>query len=240
MNRPYMICHILSALNGKISGSFMGAESNRQMGREYAAIRNAYQADAWLYGTTTTKEFTGFRVPVYSPKDYTVPAGDFIAKKDAELYYVSIDTEGEIGWESGTCRRAGCPDAHVIEVVTGSTPVSYLAYLRKHGVSYIMAGEKSLDCQIAVKKLYQLFGIRRVLICGGGAVNWSFLQQGVVDELSLLLSPSADGENDTPSIFENSSYLQASAPVEFNLEDVQRIGKNGLRLVYSVPQKMER
>ena len=58
MNRPYIICHILSALNGKISGSFMGAESNRQMGREYAAIRNA-----WLYGTTTTKEFTdsGFR-----------------------------------------------------------------------------------------------------------------------------------------------------------------------------------
>lgn len=103
-----------------------------------------------------------------------------------------------------------------------------------------MAGEKSLDCQIAVKKLYQLFGIRRVLICGGSAVNWSFLQQGVVDELSLLLSPSADGENDTPSIFENSSYLQASAPVEFNLEDVQRIGKSGLRLVYSVPQKMER
>lgn len=132
------------------------------------------------------------------------------------------------------------PDAHVIEVVTGSMPVSYLAYLRKHGVSYIMAGEKSLDCQIAVKKLYQLFGIRRVLICGGSAVNWSFLQQGVVDELSLLLSPSADGENDTPSIFENSSYLQASAPVEFNLEDVQRIGKSGLRLVYSVPQKMER
>lgn len=59
MNRPYMICHILSALNGKISGSFMGAENNRKMGREYAAVRNAYQADAWLYGTTTTKEFTG-------------------------------------------------------------------------------------------------------------------------------------------------------------------------------------
>ena len=92
MNRPYMICHILSALNGKISGSFMGTASNRQIGKEYAAIRNAYQADAWLYGTTTTKEFTGFRVPVYSQKDYTVPAGDFIAKKDAELYYVSIDT----------------------------------------------------------------------------------------------------------------------------------------------------
>ena len=48
---------------------------------------------------------------------------------------------------------------------------------------------------------------------------------------------SADGQNDTPSVFETSSYLQASAPVEFQLEDVQRIGKSGLRLVYSVPQE---
>ena len=46
MNRPYMICHILSALNGKISGSFMGTESSRFMGGEYARIRTAYQADA--------------------------------------------------------------------------------------------------------------------------------------------------------------------------------------------------
>lgn len=114
MNRPYMICHILSALNGKISGFFMGTASNRQMGKEYATIRNAYQADAWLYGTTTTKEFTGFRVPVCSQNDHVVPAGDFIAKKDAELYYVSIDTAGEIGWESGTFRRAGCPDARML------------------------------------------------------------------------------------------------------------------------------
>lgn len=127
----------------------------------------------------------------------------------------------------------------MIEVVTGSTPVSWLAYLREHGVSYILAGEKSLDCRIAAEKLYQLFGIRRVLICGGGVVNWSFLQQGMVDELSLLISPSADGENDTPSVFETSSYLQSSAPVEFNLEDVQRIRKSGLRLVYTVSQEMK-
>ena len=46
MNRPYMICLIFSALYGKISFSFMGAESNRHMCREYSAIRNAYQADA--------------------------------------------------------------------------------------------------------------------------------------------------------------------------------------------------
>ena len=136
-----MICHILSALNGKISGSFMGTESSRFMGGEYARIRTAYHADAWLYGTTTTKEFTGFQRPVLDGSVTSVPEGDFVARRNAAFYYVSVDTEGEIGWESATFKRAGCPGAHIIEVVTGATSVSYLAYLREHRISYIVAGE---------------------------------------------------------------------------------------------------
>ena len=73
MNRPYMVCHILSALNGKISGSFMGTQSNRFMGGEYARIRESYHANAWLYGTTTTKEFTGYKRPVLNKSTLSVP-----------------------------------------------------------------------------------------------------------------------------------------------------------------------
>lgn len=29
MDRPYIVCHILSALDGKISGAFMGTEAAR-------------------------------------------------------------------------------------------------------------------------------------------------------------------------------------------------------------------
>lgn len=39
MNRPYIICHILSALDGKITGEFMGMESARSVSGEYARIR---------------------------------------------------------------------------------------------------------------------------------------------------------------------------------------------------------
>ena len=48
---------------------------------------------------------------------------------------------------------------------------------------------EKLDSKIAVEKLYRLFGIGTLLICGGGTVNWTFLQQGVVDELSLVIAP---------------------------------------------------
>ena len=34
MERPYTICHILSALDGKIIGSFMGTKSAQEVGRE--------------------------------------------------------------------------------------------------------------------------------------------------------------------------------------------------------------
>ena len=153
------------------------------------------------------------------------------------LYYISVDTKGEIGWESGTFRKAGRPDAHVIEILTEDTPATYMAYLRRHGVSYILAGKEKLDCKIAAEKLYCLFGIETMLICGGGTVNWTFLQQGVMDELSLLIAPTADGSPTSVTVFEESDYLPPAAPAEFQLKEVERLKGDGIRLTYLVRKK---
>ncbi len=234
MDRPYIICRILSALDGRIAGPFMGTPAASAAGGEYARVRDEYQADAWLYGQTTTREFLGGRKPDLPTDGVPVPDGDFAAKTDAPLYYVSIDTEGEMGWTSGTFQKPGRPDAHVIEVLTQRTPAAYKAYLRSRGVSYILAGEETLDCRLAAEKLHRLFGIQKVLICGGGRVNWSFLQQGVVDELSLLLAPAADGEPGTATVFERMAALPESGPVTFQLQGVQTMKDSVARLVYTV------
>ena len=39
MKRPYVICHILSSLDGKINGPFMGTETVAGLSREYGALR---------------------------------------------------------------------------------------------------------------------------------------------------------------------------------------------------------
>lgn len=231
MERPYVICHILSSLDGKITGPFMGTEAVGALGAEYGKYRTKMNADAWLYGTTTTKEFTSFRKPVLE-EDGEAPEGDFIVDDSAELYYISVDVDGEIGWESGTFRNKGRAPAHVIEILTASTQAAYKAYLRKTGVSYIIAGEKSLDCGTAMKKLYELFHIEKVLICGGGMVNWSFLQAGMVDELSLFLAPVTDGSYGTASLFTQIPSLTEGKPVEFQLREVEKTGDGGLRLNY--------
>ena len=148
MKRPYVICHILSSLDGKINGPFMGTETVAGLSREYGAIRSQMQGDAWMYGTTTTKEFTGFEKPVLEEKNQ-VPEGDFVADDRAEMYYVSLDIQGEIGWQSGTFDNRGRGEAHVIEILTEATSAAYKAYLRRRGVSYILAGKDELDCRLA-------------------------------------------------------------------------------------------
>lgn len=231
MERPYVICHILSSLDGKITGPFMGTEAVGALAAAYGKYRTEMNADAWLYGTTTTKEFTGFRRPVLE-KAGEAPDGDFIADDRAELYYVSVDVDGEIGWESGVFCNKGREPAHVVEILTASTSAAYKAYLRKTGVSYIIAGEKTLDCEMAMKKLHELFHMEKVVICGGGVVNWSFLQAGMVDELSLFLAPVTDGSRGSASLFSQIPSLVEGEPVEFLLKEVERTGDGGLRLNY--------
>lgn len=236
MNRPYVICHILSALDGKIAGDFMGTAANRKTGEEYGRIREAFGAQAWLYGTTTTKEFTYFKKPELPSLPVQVPDGDYVAETGRDLYYVSVDTLGEIAWNSGTYKRAGRPDSHVIEILTEKTPAQYRAYLISRGVSYIIAGADSLDCKVAMQKLKSIFGIEKLLICGGGMVNWSFLSQGVVDELSLLLSPVADGDPDAPTVFERMEQSSAK-PVSFRLKSAEQLQGDVVHLIYITNQE---
>ena len=129
MNVPYTVCHILSALDGRISGAFIGLDSVHDAAASYARIRFDYQADAWVYGSTTTREFVSAAAPYPRSLSSDVPS-DFAAEKDAGLYYVSVDPKGEIGWSSPTFIRPGCPEAHVIEVLLEDAPDAYREYLR--------------------------------------------------------------------------------------------------------------
>lgn len=85
--------------------------------------------------------------------------------------------------------------------------------------------------------MYRLFGIDTLLICGGGTINWTFLQQGAVDELILMIAPAADGSPDSVTVFEQSDFLPDNNPVEFQLKNVEQTKGSGIRLVYTVSSK---
>jgi riboflavin biosynthesis pyrimidine reductase len=78
----------------------------------------------------------------------------------------------------------------------------YLAELREDGVSYLFAGPDGHDLHRAMDILGEAFGVKTLLLEGGGTINGAFLKAGLVDEISLLVYPGIDGLAGVPSIFE--------------------------------------
>ena len=53
MNRPFVVCHMICSLDGKIDGEFMTVPQAKPALQEYGKLREFYQCQATLYGTTT-------------------------------------------------------------------------------------------------------------------------------------------------------------------------------------------
>ena len=222
MKRPYIVCHMMIALDGKISGEFMNTEQAEAGNREYERVNRFYAPQAWVNGRITIDEnFTFYRKPDLEQNPTIYPREDFIADVSAQSFIVAIDTTGKLGWETNYVEYAGRPKAYVIEVLTNKVSDAYLSFLRKKNISYVFAGDEKLSCTTLVQKLRSEFGIETLKLSGGGKINYSFLQEGIIDELSLIIVPVADGANDTPTLFERSSHVLKSIPYAFTLKSVE-------------------
>jgi len=225
MNRPYIFCHMLTSLDGKIMGSYMETPEGNVSGDVFYNIafgKNPhYKHQGWLSGRITTDDnFTNYRKPELDENAPDVPEGDFIAVDNAEKYYVSIDPSGMLGWESNILTY-GDTTAHVLEVLTDKASNAYKAFLRKLNISYIIAGKDTLDYELAMEKVKNLFGIETLMLGGGGVLNWSFIQAGICDELSVVIAPVADGSSETPALFETRGGLASDTPVGFVLKSAE-------------------
>lgn len=240
MERPYIFCHMLTSLDGKIMGNYMDTPEERAAGEVFYDIafgKNPYyRHQGWLSGRVTTDDnFTFYEKPELDEEVPAVPEGDFIAEK-GDMYYVSVDPSGKLGWKSNTLTYQDTT-AKVIEVLTENAGNAYKAFLRKLGISYIIAGDSTLDCETAVKKLKKLFGIETLMLGGGGVLNWSFIQAGMCDEVSIVIAPAADGSSETPALFETRGGLAPDAPIGFALQNAEVKAEGTVWLRYLVKRE---
>lgn len=54
---------------------------------------------------------------------------------------------------------------------------------------------------LAMKKLKELFGIKTLMLGGGAALNWSFIQAEMCDEVSVVIAAVTDGSLTTQTLF---------------------------------------
>ena len=237
MNRPYVICHMLATLDGKISGPALGSREAAALAGHYQELHRTYGADATIYGKTTVSEvFTKGRQPALPlSQGAALPREDYIADSQAGQYLIAVDPDGGLGWTGATVqgRGPGYDGAHIIEILQTDVPDSYLEYLRRLGISYLFGGAHAICFSDVCVKLYQYFGIEKLLLQGGGLLNGSFAAEDLIDEFSLLIAPAADCGSGQPSLFEGASSLSGTVkPRRFVRKDVQVLENSGLALRY--------
>lgn len=202
MNRPYIVCHMLQSIDGKVTGMFLFQTSSAVATEEYYRINREYKADAFACGRITMEDsFTaGYEPDLSEFIGVKIAREDYIADKDAGYYAVAFDRKGRLGWKNSKIYDddPGYDNAHIIEVLCENVSDAYLAYLRKTGISYIFAGKEEMSITMAIQKLYELFGIRKLMLEGGSLLNGAFQREGLVDELSLVQVPVVANKNDKP------------------------------------------
>ncbi len=227
MDRPYIICHMVTSIDGKTTGKFF--ESSWPAGDEYERIHREYDADAWLCGRVTMEEnFTGGLASDLTGKP-SEPLGrdDYVAVADARRFAVAIDSHGKLGWPGNSI-----DGDHVVEVLAENVSNEYLAYLRDKKISYIFGGKDMLDFAVVAEKLKKLFSIEKILLEGGGVINGSFLAERLIDEISWLIIPGVDGGSDAHTTFEAFGSASTAAAVEFALKDVKKVAGDGVWITY--------
>lgn len=193
--RPYVICHMTPSIDGKIVATSW--PSHRIASAEYERTAETLGADAWIIGRISMEPYAGkSKVPRRKVKS-RIPRRDFVADTDARSYAIAIDPSGKLTW-----RLNAIDDEHVITVLSERVSDDYLAFLQSRSVSYVFGGRANIDLSRVLVKLRTKFGIRKLLLEGGGKINGSFLAAGLIDELSILIAPVADGSIGTPTLFD--------------------------------------
>lgn len=204
--RPLVICHMVTSIDGKVTGDFLFGKVGTQVSETYYELNRKLKGDAFVCGRVTMESsFTnGFKPNLSEFSGADIPYEDYVAQKH-DYYAVSFDRHGKVGWMDSKIHDddLGYDDCHIIEVLSEKTPKEMLAYYRSIGVSYIFAGKDDIDINLALNKLYIIFGIKKLLLEGGSIINGAFLRAGAVDNISQVIAPIVTDKDDKPLFFDS-------------------------------------
>jgi riboflavin biosynthesis pyrimidine reductase len=186
-----------STVDGKILGQRWGKLPGYKHESDlFETTAASFGIGAWLVGTTTMDEFDGRKTKLPRAKN-PIARRDHIASPKAKRLAIGADAKGVLRFQNNEVGGD-----HVVLLVTDRVTNDYLAHLQAAGVSYLFCGKKEIDLHVALQKLGAAFKLRKLMLQGGGKFNGAMLQAGLVDEISHLTVPVADGGVGVSSIFD--------------------------------------
>ena len=206
--KPYVICHMVMSVDGRIWGSRWRPKANVVPGL-FEKLHDQLGGGSWLCGRVTAQEFAKGTEPQYPPSDKVFPRQNWFAQRQAKAWGVFLDAHGKAVWA-----RKDIGGDPILVILSEAVSDRHLAGLRADGVSYIFAGKSEIDLAAALETLNRELGIERLLLEGGGGANGALLRAGLVDEISLVVSPAIDGSSGAPTVFNSGDVDLGPAPIE--------------------------
>ena len=224
MNKPYVICHMMTAVDGRIDCAMTehlpGVE-------EYYSTLDSLNAPTRVSGRVTAE--LEMALPGEFSSKAVTPIGKekFHKSSDRDGYEVVVDTRGTLLWDDQMDEKRP-----VLVLTSEKVSVEYLEYLKGKHISYIACGKENIDLKRACEILSDDFGVKRMAVVGGGHINAGFLAEGLLDEVSILIGAGIDGRSGMSAVFDG---LPMDRPVtQLKLEQVQPFDSGAVWIRYKV------
>ena len=155
---------------------------------------------------------------------------------------VIVDSRGRIPIDSQIMRTAS--KIRTIVAVTDQAPKEKIRKLEGAGAQVLVISEGKKGQSAAVphgvnlKKLFlrlEKMGLRRILVEGGGELNWSLLRLGLVDELTVTIAPKIAGGRLATTLVEGDGFDEIVQGIRLQLKQVMQKNTGELVLHYKLP-----
>jgi riboflavin biosynthesis pyrimidine reductase len=189
--RPYIICHMGTSIDGRLHPSRFtrpaAGVSAEALRGHYEAVHDRFEAEGWIVGRKTMAEMAKGNERTVAV-DAPLAREPYLGRRSGRNLAVAIDPSGRVHY--GKDNVGG---DHVVAILGEQVSDAYLAEVREDGASYIFAGSKGEDLPSAMAQLGSVFGVKTLLLEGGGRINGAFLKHRLIDEFSTLIFPAVDG-----------------------------------------------
>ena len=220
MNRPYIISHMMTSVDGRIN---CGMTAKLPGVEEYYATLNELNLTATLSGRVTAQLEMAKQGEFVARTKEPLNIEKFSKKMSAEEYSIVVDTKGCLLWPEHSMTP-------LIIITSEAVAKEYLAYLDEKNISWIACGKERINLTRAMEILTEEFGVKRLGIVGGGTINAGFLNEGLLDEISILLAPGIDGRKGMTAVFDG--LPMETEPFSLKLKNVTQYDNGAIWLQY--------
>ena len=144
---------------------------------------------------------------------------------------IIVDSIGRIPLDSKILKSAS--KINTIVAVTKRASDERVYKIKSAGAIVIVAGTKTVN----LKELFFILkkmGFNKILVEGGGELNWSILQLGIVNELMVTIAPRIIGGRTATTLVEGDGYKRISDGIKMELIKVSRQNNGEVVLYYKL------